>query len=177
MVLVKEGRLIKDRSFANRVSILLSRNERQKIASLTTEDEEHFKRHLFRYLLYRIGELNMGCCCCMCCSTSFKKKGVNHAMKFTRRLYYMQLLLMGLQVLVSSSAAVVDNFAYNSQNLSKEELLKHLAYVGIPMCCATCLLALGTVYLLTVNGRLMNQVSDKRDPFSNTTLLVLLLVF
>ena len=87
VVLVKEGRLIKERSFANRVSILLSKTESAKISKLTQEDEEHFKRHLFRYLLYRIGEINMGFCCCFCCCNySFKKKGVNRAMQFTRRL-------------------------------------------------------------------------------------------
>jgi hypothetical protein len=88
VVLVKEGRLIKDRSFGNTVSVL-SKTERQKLGKLTEDDEEQFKRHLFRYMLYRMGELNMGCCCCFCCSVSFKKKGVNRAMTFTRRLYWL----------------------------------------------------------------------------------------
>ena len=52
-----------------------------------------------------------------------------------------------------------------------------MATIGLPMGFATASIATCVVYLLTVNGRLMNQVSDKRDPFSNTTLLVLLLVF
>jgi len=79
--LVKEGRTVSAKVFDD-----------GEILSL--EEEEKFKKSLFRYILYKVGEIPMGVCCTGCCSRSFKGNGVNDSLRFANRLYYSTLVIM-----------------------------------------------------------------------------------
>jgi hypothetical protein len=86
--------------------------------ALSEEEEDKFKRSLFRYLLYKVGNVEMGVCCTGCCSKSFRGKGVNEALRFSARLYYAVLILMGMQVCVTLFETVFD-CAYTLPNGKK----------------------------------------------------------
>ena len=48
---------------------------------------------MFRALIYKVGSIDMGVCC-SCYTRSFKGKGIQDAMSFTKRMYITTLVLM-----------------------------------------------------------------------------------
>ena len=93
--LVKEGRTIGGKVFDD-------------LDKISTQEEHNFMKSLFRYVLYKVGEIPMGIFCTDCCKKSFKGKGVNEALRFATRLYYSTLALMCVQIVVSLIETITD---------------------------------------------------------------------
>jgi hypothetical protein len=68
-------------------------------------------------------------------------------------------------------------FLANKTEILAADILDELLTFEIPLTATTAVVSLAVIYCLIVNNRLMQKVSDKQDPFSNTNLLALLLVF
>ena len=78
-----------------------------KKEKLYEHGEEKLRTELFRAMIYSTGEIDCGICC-SCCSKNFKKKGVDYAMSFTRRIYYSAIGLMVANILVALTELIAD---------------------------------------------------------------------
>jgi hypothetical protein len=78
--IVKEARNIEKQIFEENIE-------------MKSDQQEVYKRSMFRALVYKVGSIDMGICC-NCCTRSFKTKGIADAMSFTKRMYITTLGLM-----------------------------------------------------------------------------------
>jgi hypothetical protein len=60
---------------------------------MKADQQETYKRSMFRALVYKVGIVDMGICC-SCCKRSFKKKGIPDAISYTKKMYMSTLGLM-----------------------------------------------------------------------------------
>jgi uncharacterized membrane protein SpoIIM required for sporulation len=128
---------------------------------MQADQQEAYKRSMFRALVYKVGTVNMGICC-KCCTRSFKKKGIPDAMTYTRKIYMASLGLMACQVLLCLVIAIIEgNFILGKDVITSAEILHELKVVEIPMAAAGAVISMGVIYCLIVNNRLMQSVSDK----------------
>jgi uncharacterized membrane protein SpoIIM required for sporulation len=119
------------------------------------DQQEHYKKSMFRALVYKVGTIDMGICF-SCCKRSFKKKGIADAMAFTRKMYMATLGLMACQVVLVLITAIIDaNFIFGKEAITAQEILHELKAIEIPMACLGFVFSLGVIYCLIVNNRLM----------------------
>lgn len=98
-------------------------------------------------------------------------------MTFATRIYFISILLMSIQLIISGADCITAVIVNSNHNLTKDEALSTLLNVGIPLSATASVITLVGIYNLRLNDRLMGSVTEKDEPFSNTTLLSLLLAF
>jgi hypothetical protein len=84
---------------------------------------------------------------------------------------------MVIQCLISLILALTDFYGISNDNISKEQLLHDLATNNIPVTAVDALFTIILIWVLHQNNRLLTKVLEERDPFSNTTLLTVLMAF
>ena len=84
---------------------------------------------------------------------------------------------MIIQCLISLILALTDFYGISNDNISKEQLLHDLATNNIPVTAVDALFTIILIWVLHQNNRLLTKVLEERDPFSNTTLLTVLMAF
>mmetsp|Transcript_64592 Transcript_64592/g.89333 ORF Transcript_64592/g.89333 Transcript_64592/m.89333 type:complete len:202 (+) Transcript_64592:583-1188(+) len=129
------------------------------------ETRKKLQECIYEAMLYKAGTVEMGFCG-MCCKRDFSKIGVEQALKFVSRLGTSLKVFLVIDTILALGVVLYIASGGSSNGL-----------VFLILSCISFVVSLIVIYLLMVAHRYSKNLLNKEDPFSNSRIMLMIILF